>query len=71
MENKILVIVFVFTVCSLMTLLPCSSDVLHLCKLIQEHEGRLQSEHRSDVYGYTQIKTKCQSTEGGMLKGKY
>lgn len=33
--------------------------------------GQTQSEHRSDVYGYTQIKAKCQSKEGSMLKGKY
>lgn len=41
MENRILVIVFVFwvfffTIYSYTTLLPCS-DVLHPCKLIQVH----------------------------------
>lgn len=54
-----------------MTWLPCSSDILHLCELIQGHWGRPQSKHRSDVYGYTKIKAKCQSTEGGIVKGKY
>lgn len=40
-------------------------------ELMQGHWGRPQSKHRSDVYSYIHIKAKCQSTEGGIVKGKY
>lgn len=55
----------------LMNWLPCSSDIFQIFELIRGQRGRPQSEHRSDVYGYTQIKAKCQSTEGSIVKGKY